>query len=103
MSEQHDPTSRLSGQPAPRPVGPTPAPLDRRPSFDELMQHAGRVDYGPVAEHLDDDVRAALGLPSRPQPVQVDLELADRIRDYFLTRSDQAAVLPAVVRDLLAL
>ncbi|MFF8994447.1 hypothetical protein ACF09H_31895 [Streptomyces sp. NPDC014983] len=103
MSEQHDPASRLAGQPAPRPVGPAPAPLERRPSFDELMQQAGQVSYGPVAEHLDDDVRAALGLPSRPQPVQVDPELAARIRDYFLARPGRAAGLPAVVRDLLAL
>ncbi|WP_432156063.1 hypothetical protein [Streptomyces sp. bgisy153] len=102
MSEQ-DPTSRLAGQPAPRPVGPAPAPLERRPSFEELMQQAAQVDYGPVAEHLDDDARAALGLPARPHPVEVDRDLADRVRDYFLTRPGQAAGLPAAVRDLLAL
>ncbi|MYZ41081.1 MULTISPECIES: hypothetical protein [unclassified Streptomyces] len=103
MTEQDVPASRLAGQPAPRPLGPTPAPLERRLSFDELMQQAGQVDYGPIAEHLDDDARTALGLPARPHPVQVDRGLADRARDYFLTRPDQAAALPAGVRDLLAL
>ncbi|MFE1190149.1 hypothetical protein [[Kitasatospora] papulosa] len=103
MSEQRNPTSRLAGQSAPRPLGPTPAPLERRPSFDELMQQVGQVDYGPVAEHLDDDARAALGLPARPQPVPVDPGLADRVRDYFLGHPDQVAGLPARVRGLLAL
>ncbi|MFJ3182393.1 hypothetical protein ACIPJN_28955 [Streptomyces sp. NPDC086796] len=102
MSEQN-PASRLADQPAPRPVGPPPAPMGRRPSYEELMQQAGRVDYGPVAEHLDDDARAALGLPACPQPVPVDQGLADRVRDYFLGHPDRVAGLPAGVRDLLAL
>ncbi|WP_217226015.1 hypothetical protein [Streptomyces anulatus] len=102
MSEQNH-ASQLAGQPAPRPVDPAPAPMVRRPSFEELMQQAHEVDYAPVAEHLDNDARSALGLPSCPQPVTVDQDLADRARDYFLGSPDKAAGLPAGVRDLLAL
>ena len=104
MSEQNDARrdSRMEGQPAPKPVGP-PASGGERPSYDELMAQARAADYSEVAEHLDDDARAALGLPAAPAGVEVDRELAGRIRRYYLERPEKAAELPDTVRAALTL
>ncbi|MFM9452423.1 hypothetical protein [Streptomyces europaeiscabiei] len=96
------PTSRMADQPAPRPVGPLPQSGDR-PTFDELQQQANDVDYSPLAAHLTDETRSALGLAPAPAPVAVDRELAERIRTHFLDHPELIADLPDNVRDLIAL
>lgn len=85
-----------------RPVGPLPT-VGPRPTFDELAAQADGRNYQPLAAHLDDQTRDALGLPAAPQEVTVDAELADRIRDYFFDRPAQIAQLPDTIRDLINL
>ncbi|WP_431983910.1 hypothetical protein [Streptomyces qinglanensis] len=105
MTNQQQPTprdSRLADQPAMRPVEPLPK-VGPRPTFDELTAQADKRDYQPLARHLDDAVRTALGLPAAPQEVTVDRELAARIRDYYFHRPDQIAQLPDAIRDLINL
>lgn len=94
--------SRLAEQPVFRPVGPLPQ-VGPRPSFDELTRQTDGRDFQPLAAHLDDDARDALGLPAAPQPVTVDRELADRIRGYFFDHPAQIAQLPDSIRDLINL
>ncbi|MFI1312884.1 hypothetical protein ACH4TS_22480 [Streptomyces albidoflavus] len=105
MTDQQPTTprdSRLADQPAMRPVGPLPTG-GPRPTFDELAAQADGRDYQPLADHLDDDARAALGLPAAPQVVTVDAELADRIRTYYFEHPDRIAQLPDKIRDLINL
>ncbi|MFD7553592.1 hypothetical protein ACFV9E_03510 [Streptomyces sp. NPDC059835] len=94
--------SRMSGQPAPRPVHPAPAEQER-PSFEELTAQAEAADYSSLAEHLDDEARAELGLPVVPAPVTIGHDLFQQIRVYFLDRPAKTAQLPDSVRDLLHL
>ncbi|MFF8786856.1 hypothetical protein [Streptomyces sp. NPDC015125] len=94
------PSSRMAGQPAPRPVHDQPAQTDR-PTFEELTAQADNADYSPLSAHLDDEVRTALGLPAVPVPVTIDRPLVQLIRDYFLDHPEKTAALPDSARDLL--
>ncbi|MFK0047958.1 hypothetical protein ACIQU4_28495 [Streptomyces sp. NPDC090741] len=94
--------SRMAGQPAPRPVRPAPA-QEERPSFEELTAQAEAADYSALAEHLDDEARAELGLPAAPTPVTIDHILFQRIREYFLDQPTKTTQLPDSARDLLHL
>ncbi|MER8119176.1 hypothetical protein [Streptomyces sp. NPDC094031] len=105
MTDQQQPTprdSRLADQPAMRPVGPLPE-VGPRPTFDELMAQQDGRDYQPLAAQLNDDARTALGLPTAPQEVTVDRELAARIRNYYFDRPELIAQLPDDIRDLINL
>lgn len=100
---QPDPqNSRMAGQPAPRPVHPAPS-QGNRPSFDELIAQTGTTDYSPLATHLDDETRSALGLPPAPATLSVDRGLAQQIRTYLLEHPAKIASLPDGVRDLIHL
>jgi hypothetical protein len=105
MTDNQQPSprdSRLADQPALRPVGPLPK-VGPRPTFDQLMAQTDERDYQPLAAHLDDAARTALGLPAAPQEVRVDRELAGRIRAYYFDRPDQIGQLPDDIRDLINL
>ncbi|GLF98238.1 hypothetical protein [Streptomyces yaizuensis] len=95
--------SRLAGQPAPRPIHPVPAREDHRPSYDELMAQTDSTDYSPLAGHLDDETRSALGLPAAPRPLVIDHQLLQRIRAHLLDNPAKVAALPDSIRDLIHL
>ncbi|MFG3429629.1 hypothetical protein [Streptomyces californicus] len=100
---QPDPqNSRMAGQPAPQPVRPAP-PQGDRPSFDELIAQADTTDYSPLAGHLDDETRSALGLPPAPAPLSLDRDQAQQIRTYLLEHPDKIAALPDGARDVIHL
>ncbi|WP_033355489.1 hypothetical protein, partial [Kitasatospora aureofaciens] len=71
--------------------------------YEQLQAQAAGADYSPLSAHLDNQVRAALALPPVPAPLDIDQELAARIRQFFLKHPEQVAQLPDAARDLLAL